>query len=143
MLEKEWESSDHGAIVEAPAPVLPAQAPKVAPPKTVRPFSEFSHAVSRALLISWGLFALVVVAAFAGKLDVLFNLGVVLTFGAVFFGVPLVLLRIKRQPPEPVKDYIDTPNGRMPQSHALLQVVMVPVILSVGMAVIGYIATHQ
>lgn len=142
MLQQEWANPELDRLeATAPPQALPrVQADK---PEASRPFSEFSGGVSRALLISWGLFALVVIVAFAGKLDVLFNLGIVMTFGAVFFGVPLVLLRIKRAGVPPPKTYVDTPNGRMSQSHVMIQIVMVPLILSVGMALIGYFATHQ
>lgn len=143
-MDREWDSSSHDIVVETTAAsVLAEPLRQVAEsPPVVRPFSELGGGVARALLISWGVFALVVLAAFGGKLDVLFNLGVVFAFGAVFFGVPLVLLRIKRKAHKP-KAYVDTPNGRMSQTEALLQIVMVPVILSLGMAVIGYMATHQ
>lgn len=97
----------------------------------------------RAFLISWALFTLVIVAAFSGHLEVVFVLGVVLTFGAVFFVVPTLLVRIKAKRAAAVSNYIDTPNGRMSQTAVMIQVVMVPLILAVGMAIIGYMATHQ
>jgi len=112
-------------------------------PETIRPFSEISQWVRNWTLASWGVFTVVVLAAFGGKLDVLFILGVVLAFGGMFFGTPIVLARIKsaERPVKP-KIYVDTPNGRMTQTEVMLQIVMVPLILSVGMAVIGYFATH-
>lgn len=146
-MEKEWESSDQGGVVEVSVPAfvdtMPAAPEAPEKPPVVRPFTELRGSVARALLISWAIFAVVVLAAFGGKLDVLFNLGVVFAFGGVFFGVPLVLLRIKRKKEVTAKVYVDTPNGRMPQNEVMAQIIMVPLILSVGMAVIGYMATHQ
>lgn len=142
-MDKEWEGHGHDVVVETSAPAY-VEAPKAVetPPPVVQPFSELGGGVARVFLISWAIFALIVLVAFGGKMDVLFNLGVVAAFGAMFFGVPLVLLRIKRKAHKP-KVYVDTPNGRMSQTEAMAQIVMVPVILSVGMAVIGYLATHQ
>ncbi len=143
MLEQEAGSAQPESAAEIAPPTAPGKPSPAPSPEASRPFSEFSGGVRRALLISWGLFALVVVVAFSGKLEVMFNLGVVVTFGAVFFGVPLVLLRIKRGAARKAESYVDTLNGRMSQGEAMLQVIMVPLILSVGMAVIGYFATHQ
>ncbi len=143
MLDREWQASNlEEPGVETSAPPKRAAAPseKV---ETAPPFSEFSGGVSRAFLIAWGLFAFVILAAFLGHLDVAFNLGVVMTFGGVFFGVPLILLRIKRDRAPKPKSYIDTENGRFSQTQAMIQIIMVPVILTFGMAVIAYFATHQ
>lgn len=120
----------------------PPQARSADKPATVRPFNELSSLALKAFFASWAGFALVIVLAFSGNLDVLFNLGIVLVFGAMFFGAPIALLRIHRKDWKRAADYVDTPNGRMPQAEALLQIVMVPIILSLGMAAIGYFATH-
>jgi ABC-type protease/lipase transport system fused ATPase/permease subunit len=120
----------------------PAQAQSADKPATVRPFNELSGLALKAFFASWAAFTLVVVFAFSGKLDVLFNLGVVIVFGAMFFGAPVALLRIHRKDWKRAADHVDTLNGRMPQAEALVQIVMVPIILSVGMAAIGYFATH-
>lgn len=141
MLEREFAALEQH--VEAEALFAPPAQPAPKQPESIHPFSELSGGVARAFLISWGIFTLVVVLAFSGHLDVVFNLGVVLAFGAMFFAVPFILLRIKRKPAAAPKRFIDTPNGRMSQTEVMAQMVMVPLILSVGMAIIGYLATHQ
>jgi hypothetical protein len=61
----------------------------------------------------------------------------------MFFGVPVVLLRVnKRTDPTQSKDYLDTLSGRLSKREALLQIVLVPALLTFGFIAIGYFATH-
>ncbi len=141
MLQEKLAASDEVNVAEAIPPPAPAVASS-AKPEVWRPYSEFTAGVRRALLLSWGLFTLVVVAAFSGSLEVVLVLGVVVMLAAVLFIVPTLLTRNKATRRE-TPNNVDTPNGRMTQREAMIQVIMVPLILSAGMAAIGYFATHQ
>lgn len=122
------------------------QASKAASPNPPeRPMSELPPWAWKTLVGVWGAFFLVIVALFAGHSEVFFNLGVIFVFGAMFFGVPLALIRLTRSKnqPAPQRTYLETLNGPMPRLQALAQMIMVPLILTFGIAVIGFIATHQ
>jgi hypothetical protein len=124
---------------------LPARPEQVSTPAaTFRPMSELPASAWRVVLGTWLAFFAVMVLAFGGSKEVLFVLGVVTAFAGVFFGVPVILLRInKRTEPTQSKRYLDTLNGRLSKSEALAQIIMVPALLTLGVIAIGYFATHQ
>ena len=127
--------------VELPAPSKQVSQP---PAATFRPMSELPASAWRIVLGAWLSFFGVIVLAFGSSKEVLFVLGVVTAFAGVFFGVPMILLRInKRTDPAQSKRYLDTLNGRLSKSEALTQVVMTPVLLTLGLVAIGYFATHS
>lgn len=133
---------EHFGAAQAERPAPPEQAPKP-PTATFRPMSELPAAAWRVVLGTWLAFFAAIVFAFSGSKEVLFVLGVVTAFGAVFFGVPVILSRInKRSDPTRSKPYLDTLNGRLSKSEALAQIVMVPALLTLGFIAIGYFATH-
>lgn len=112
------------------------------PARATRPFDDIAQSTWLIFVGVWVVFFLVLVAIFGGLGDVLFTLGVIFAFGAVFFGVPYALLRMTRtkaKASEP-KKYLDTLNGRMSQGEVLAQMVMVPVLVTLGMVAIGFIA---
>ena len=106
--------------------------------------SELPASAWRIVLGAWLSFFGVIVLAFGSSKEVLFVLGVVTAFAGVFFGVPMILLRInKRTDPAQSKRYLDTLNGRLSKSEALAQIVMAPALLTLGLVAIGYFATHS
>jgi hypothetical protein len=134
--------SDGASSAQEETEKPPVEAKRMALP--LRPFSELPGAAWKTVVASWAAFFAVIVIAFGGWSDLLLVFLVIGFFGAMFFGVPMVLLRInKKTDPVQYKPYIETLNSRLPQSEALAQIVMVPVILTIGLIFIGYIATHS
>jgi len=96
-------------------------------------------------LLSWAAFLGVFWVTFSGSPNALFMVGASTCYAAVFFGVPYVMSRIaKAAPPKfGVGDFlqgkVDTLYGPIGGLEALLQVIMVPLALTIGGAAIGMI----
>ena len=107
-------------------------------PCAPRPFQDLPAWVWRAFFASWGLLFLTFVLTFAVSADVWFVMGVVSAFAAVFFCTPLVLLRLTRRGKAPeCGRHVDLLNGRCTNSEAAIQIVLLPIALSLGLIAIG------
>jgi hypothetical protein len=85
---------------------------------------------------------------FGARLEGALILAVDTVFFAVFFGLPVVLMRLRRAPAHGAEKYsfaeflrgeIDTHTGRMSGTSALAQVAVLPVALALGTMAIGFI----
>ncbi|HCK85135.1 MAG TPA: hypothetical protein DHW63_11655 [Hyphomonadaceae bacterium] len=112
-------------------------------PQAPQPFGEMPRSIWVVFLAIWCVFFVALLSLFGGRADVLFNLGVVLALGVMYFGVPFVMLHVTRTktPPAPTR-YIDTANGRMSQREVLAQIILIPVLVTVAIMAIGWIALH-
>jgi hypothetical protein len=103
-----------------------------------RPFQDLPPWVWRAFFASWALLFLTFVLTFAVSADVWFVLSVVAAFAVVFFCTPLVLLRLTRRGKAPeCGRHVDLLYGRCTNIQAAVQIVLLPVALSVGLIAIG------
>lgn len=128
-------------------PVAAAPAPHEADPsQATRPFGEMARSTWVVFLGVWCVFFLALLALFGGRADVLFNLGVILAFGVMYFGVPFVLLRMTRakKPPAPPTSarFVDTASGRMLHGEVLAQITLIPVLVTAAIIAIGLIALN-
>lgn len=136
-IEPMTQPSATGAHAEEPDRAAPMPLP-------YRPFSEISGTTWKVVVASWAAFFAVLALTFIGKTDMGLVLLVIAFFGAMFFAVPMVLLRInKKTDPSQDKPYLETLDGRLSRSEALAQIIVVPVILTIGLIFIGYFATHS
>src|ERR1043166_251219 len=95
----------------------------------------------------WAALIAVFVATFAESPFTLFMLAVVIGYAIMFFGVPYVMSRVAK--PEtnvgnvPFADFlrgqVQTLTGPVSSAEALMQVLMVPVCLTLGALAIGFI----
>lgn len=105
---------------------------------TPRPFHDLPAWVWRAFFASWGLLFLTFVLTFAVSADVWFVLGVIAAFAAVFFCTPLVLLRLTRRGKAPAcGTHVELLYGRCTNMEAAIQIILLPVTLSIGLVAIG------
>jgi hypothetical protein len=125
--------------VEFAGSVVASDANKdAADPCAPRPFQDLPAWVWRAFFASWGLLFLTFVLTFAVSADVRFVLGVVAAFAAVFFCTPLVLLRLTRRgKATECGRHVDLLNGRCTNIEAAVQIILLPVALSIGIVAIG------
>jgi hypothetical protein len=107
---------------------------------------QLPNAVYGLFIACWALLLGVFAAVFEGNAQTLFNLGVVLFTGVMFFGVPIVISRAgpKKAATAPgLADFLrgkfDTLTGPIAGVEALAQVLLVPVCLSLGAIAIAYI----
>lgn len=115
-----------------------------AAPCASRPFQDLPAWVWRAFFASWGLLFLTFVLTFAVSVDVWFVLGVVTAFAAVFFCTPLVLLRLTRRGKAPeCGRHVALLYGRCTSIEAAIQIVLLPVALSIGVIAIGAAIPNQ
>src|SRR5690606_4721179 len=115
-------AQERGSDEAEASPARTAEETRLTPaqPVTFRPMSELPAGAWRVVLLTWLAFVAVIVITFAGSKEVLFVLGVIAAFGGVFFGVPVVLARIKkRTDPTQHKPYLETLNGRVSKTEAL------------------------
>lgn len=110
----------------------------------VRPFTEISRYVWRIFIAAWLLFVAIVIFLFGARSELVVTLGVVVMFVAMFLGAPIVLFRISRRrlPQAKSDEHVETYTGRLSQHEALLQIALLPFLLALAMAVIGYLAMH-
>ena len=104
-------------------------------------------AVYKLFTASWAALIAVFVATFAESPFTLFMLAVVIGYAIMFFGVPYVMSRVAK--PEtnvgnvPFADFlrgqVQTLTGPVSSAEALMQVLMVPVCLTLGALAIGFI----
>jgi|AAFX01.1.fsa_nt_gi hypothetical protein len=107
-------------------------------PCAPRPFQDLPAWVWRAFFASWLLLFLTFAVIFAVSGDVWFVLGVVAAFAAVFFCTPLVLLRLTRRgKAHDCGSHVDLLYGRCTNIEAAIQIVLLPIALSVGLIAIG------
>jgi hypothetical protein len=107
-------------------------------PCAPRPFQDLPVWVWRAFFASWGLLFLTFVLTFAVDASVWFVFGVVAVFAGVFFCTPLVLLRLTRRGKAPeCGRHVDLLHGRCTNVEAAIQIVLLPIALSVGLIAIG------
>jgi hypothetical protein len=107
-------------------------------PCASRPFQDLPVWVWRAFFASWLLLFLTFAAIFGVSVNVWLVLGVIAAFAAVFFCTPLVLLRLTRRGEAPqCAPHVDLLNGRCSNSEAAIQIVLLPIALSVGLIAIG------
>ncbi|MBS0384516.1 MAG: hypothetical protein JSS00_04105 [Proteobacteria bacterium] len=113
-------------------------------PAVISPFSELSRQTRRALVGGWLLFLAVLLLIFGGSAAMALTMGVVAAFVAVFLITPIILLRVSRRATAAKpSETVDTYSGPLTQHQALVQIALLPILLAVGMAFIGYLATHQ
>ena len=131
--------AETGAAVEPEGRVRAPDANESAADRCApRPFQDLPAWVWRAFFASWGLLFLTFVLTFAVSADVWFVLGVVAAFAVVFFCTPLVLLRLTRRGRAPeCGRHVDLLYGRSTNIEAAIQIVLLPVALSIGLIAIG------
>lgn len=129
--------SDSGPSGTTPAPH------EADPLQATRPFSEMARSTWVVFLGVWCVFFVALLGLFGGRADVLFNLGVVLAFGVMYFGVPFVLIRMTRtkKPPQPAR-FVDTASGRLSHGEMLAQITLIPILVTVAIIAIGLIAVN-
>lgn len=102
-----------------------------------RPFHDLPEWVWRAFFASWALLLSTLALFFGVSLNVWFVLGVIAVFAAVFFCTPLVLLRMTRRGDRPACGrHVDLLYGRCTNIEAAIQIILLPVALSVGLVAI-------
>lgn len=98
-------------------------------------------------MLGWFGYMLAYWVTFGAELEAALALGVATVFFAVYFSMPLVLMRIRRARPyvdsssfsEFLRGEIDTYTGRMSGTSALAQVAVLPVVIALGTMAIGVI----
>jgi hypothetical protein len=127
-------------------------AERVAFPKFVARVRSAVHgdlhpAVYKLFTACWAALIAVFVATFAESPSTLFMLAVVIGYAIMFFGVPYVMSRVA-QPETNVgkvpfanflRGQVQTLTGPISSAEALMQVLMVPVCLTLGALAIGFI----
>ena len=130
-----------------------ATAERVVYPKTAaRALRKAVHgdlhpAVYKLFTASWAALIAVFLATFAESPFTLFMLAVVIGYAIMFFGVPYVMSRVAQAETDVSKvsfaDFlrgqVQTLTGPLSSSEALMQVLMVPVCLTLGAVAIGTI----
>lgn len=131
------------ALASDPPPIATTRH-EADPPHVTRPFGEMARSTWVVFLGVWCVFFVALIALFGGRADVLFNLGVILAFGVMYFGVPFVLLymtRTKKPPPAPAR-FVDTASGRLSHGAMLAQITLIPVLVTAAIIAIGLIALN-
>lgn len=99
-------------------------------------------------MLGWFGFMIAYWLTFGAELESALVLAVDSVFFAVFFSIPLVLIRLRRAPSrnantpsfsEFLRGEIDTYTGRMSGTSALAQVAVLPVVIALGTMAIGII----
>ena len=107
--------------------------------------------IYKAYVVSWAALIGVFLATFAESPFTLFMLGIVIFYATMFFGVPYVLSCVKRpgtRAPkvslyEFLRGRVESPYGPVSGMEALVQVLMVPVTLTLGALLIGFIVHFE
>jgi hypothetical protein len=123
------------AAAQEPAPAKPAQFPS---PQFPSPLSDVPGWGWKLFIAVWVAFFAIFLFGFGGHMDVLFNLGVVFVFGAMFFGVPIVMIRTALAHKKAPED-----GEHQARFDTVFQMVLVPAVLAIGVAAIAMIAAHS
>ncbi|HEY0112034.1 MAG TPA: hypothetical protein VGB59_02660 [Allosphingosinicella sp.] len=121
-----------------------AQAAEAPPPFAATPAApDVPAAVGRLIVLSYiGLLA-VFFALFARSPLALFSIGVCAVFVAVFFAVPRIFFAVEADPARRpsfdrfMRRGLDTATGRSSGKDALIQMLIVPVLLTLGLGAMG------
>ncbi len=147
----DWPAVDR--ITDVPAP-RPLTAPATAKAEAVEveaalasdgrdsrasvPFAEIPKGIWQLFAAAWALFFGSLWIAFGGQAGSAFMVAVATGFALIYFLMPNVLVRqARRGVPSPAKiRVVETSTGRISVVEAAVQILMLPVALAVGMAVI-------
>lgn len=122
-----------------------------APPKEVsgagpsRPegavFDDIPRPVWRLFLVSWAAFLIVLWAAFGGRVESAFAVGVATFFAAMYFVTPRLVLKAagKRTAARRPTRVVETSTGPLSIASAAIQILVLPVGLTIGMAIIALV----
>jgi hypothetical protein len=132
--------------------VVPAAKPKAPTPARVPQDLSHGHlcdlppCVHGLTLGVWAVFFLVLWVTFWSSGNALFMIAVSTTYGAVFFGVPAIMARMHPERPRAHSTVIQFLRGRFTTLYgpvsgadALVQILIVPVAITVGAIAIGII----
>lgn len=137
---REIDSSTIAVEIVAPAS-FPTESDPEGPPVAAneqRPFQDAPTWIWKLFFASWIGFFATLVMIFAVSSNVAFILGVVATFAAVFFLTPLVLLRMtRRTKSRNLRLHIGVGGGQCSDVEAATQIVLLPIVLTIGLIVIG------
>jgi hypothetical protein len=101
--------------------------------------------VYKAALVCWLLLLAVFWITFSVSANATFMVAIGTVYAAVFFGVPYLMSRMAKRPPvlHSLSDFVrgrfDTIDGPIGGGEALLQVILVPLALTLGGTAIGFI----
>lgn len=102
------------------------------------PFSEIPKVIWRLFGVAWALFFASLWIAFGGRMESAFMVAVATGFAIIYFLMPYLLVGQARrgvQPPARPR-FVETSTGRISVAEAAVQILMLPIALAVGMAVI-------
>ena len=102
-------------------------------------FDDIPRPVWRLFLVSWGAFLDVLWAAFGGKVESAFAVGVATFFAAMYFVTPRLVLKAAGKRPAAGRRtrVVETATGPLSTGSAAVRILVLPVGLTVGMAIIA------
>jgi hypothetical protein len=139
-----WPSAMEGLMLAEPAETapLPDRAPQTGPTPAA---PDIAPGVGRLIVASYVSLVLVLFTFFTGSLSAMFAVTIAAGFVAIFFAVPRIFFSVEpeagRQPslPEFVEKGVNTLTGHSSGRDALLQMLIVPVLLTLGLLAMGIV----
>jgi hypothetical protein len=140
-----WPSLAAEALV-APAPANDGEAPAAFEPTPA--MADVPAGVARLVVGSYAALILVFYALFARSALAFFSITVCAFFVAMFFSIPKIFLAVEAAPGRPVpfdrfmREGMAILTGRSGGRDAIVQMVIVPVLLTLGLAAMGLIGRY-
>lgn len=139
-----WPTTMEGLmLVEPPETAIVQEPARQAGPTAAAP--DIAPGVGRLIVAAYVFIVLVLFTFFTGSLSAMFAVTISAGFVTIFFAVPRIFFSVEpeagRRPslPEFVEKGVNTFTGHSSGKDALLQMLIVPVLLSLGLLVMGIV----